>query len=600
MPGPSLELDWELGLFKALRAVWRAVAGDGGAAPLPGALDPGADLPRWTAFASVIAGRSVRVETTRGAGGVRGSTLLVPTPFRVVDDPALNGAALVVRLAIDATTAARRPRHPSADSGAEEAWASIEVLSRSLPLFEAALREAGALLLARPATAHPHEVAARAVWAGRAPSPVPPAPPFDGVLWGRVIEVDLGDGAGAAGADADAPPSEATERAAMDITDVRVKTLGEESEFQAPIHSFEKIELLESFNGHVRQLDGEDDLADHLEALEEVDLSAMVRGGPRVHSLLHAEIGLEAGIPDVADVLPGEHGLRYPEWDPGRHAYRPDWCTVYPTRLPVGPATGEAAASLVRQRAIVRRIEDQLRHQRQRRRDEPRALDGESLDLDAVVAAEVDRRAGRAPSPRVYCRQARHVRHVATTVLVDISLSADAWIDGARVWDITRDALWAYGEASHRVGDTLQILAFASQTRHHVRTFTVLDWHEPWTVGQRRLEALRPQGYTRIGPAVRHALAGLRRRPADARQLILLSDCKPTDYDRYEGSYGLGDVHRALEEGRRDQIAVFGLAVDDVARQRLPAMFGSGGWGLLRQPEDLLEAVARMARWRRI
>ncbi len=51
--------------------------------------------------------------------------------------------------------------------------------------------------------------------------------------------------------------------------------------------------------------------------------------------------------------------------------------------------------------------------------------DGEDFDLNAAIAARVDRRAGLAPSSRVYVARKREERDVATLFLVDMSASTD-------------------------------------------------------------------------------------------------------------------------------------------------------------------------------
>ena len=85
-------------------------------------------------------------------------------------------------------------------------------------------------------------------------------------------------------------------------------------------------------------------------------------------------------------------------------------------------------------------------------------------------------------------------------MLLDVSLSTDAWVANRRVLDVAREAVLVLGEVAHRFADPLQVLAFASHTRNRCRVWTVRDWHEPWALGKARLGALHPQGYTRIGP----------------------------------------------------------------------------------------------------
>jgi len=119
----------------------------------------------------------------------------------------------------------------------------------------------------------------------------------------------------------------------------------------------------------------------------------------------------------------------------------------------------------------------------------------------------------------------------------------------------------------------------------------VTGWNDPWPIARDRLGAIAPQGYTRIGPALRHATAGLAAEPADHRILLFVSDGKPTDYDRYEGRYGIADIRQALREADRAGVHTHALAVDAVARDYLPPMFGPGNWDVLTHPEQLPEVL---------
>ena len=117
---------------------------------------------------------------------------------------------------------------------------------------------------------------------------------------------------------------------------------------------------------------------------------------------------------------------------------------------------------------------------------------------------------------------------------------------------------------------------------------------EQYTNGTaRRIAALQPEQYTRAGAAIRHASTTLLREPAAHRLLLLLSDGKPNDIDRYEGRYGVEDTRQAVTEARLQGVFPFCLTVDRHAANYLPAVFGARQYALLQKPE-LLPIVLRL------
>ena len=76
-----------------------------------------------------------------------------------------------------------------------------------------------------------------------------------------------------------------------------------------------------------------------------------------------------------------------------------------------------------------------------------------------------------------------------------------------------------------------------------------------------RLNHIEPDGYTRLGAAIRHAGEILKARAGTPnRLLVVLSDGFPYD-DGYEGTYAEADTHRALEELRTDEVACLCLSI---------------------------------------
>jgi nitric oxide reductase NorD protein len=73
--------------------------------------------------------------------------------------------------------------------------------------------------------------------------------------------------------------------------------------------------------------------------------------------------------------------------------------------------------------------------------------------------------------------------------------------------------------------------------------------------------------------------------------ILILSDGKPNDYDRYEGKYGIEDIKQSVKECRREGVHLFALAIDKKAKDYLPMMLGLGGYRILPHPDDLPEAL---------
>jgi nitric oxide reductase NorD protein len=612
-PGDLLELDWEVGVFRAVRALWRWAVPQ----PLPYDASRAAHLQevvrRLSPLAQLVAGMPVRVLPARSEGGVRGRDLLLPPVLDVLADAEANRGLYVLR-AVHAAGVARLcaappPSEPTEllRASLEAALASARLLREELAAFGPAWDEVcAALLAARPALdtldrrARATELARQqalrggpldpSLWAEIRASGGPAGPPV--ALWGSLLLVETdGQGAGTPG---DAQLPDGTEQQAPAVEALRRALLDPKAqEDHVVYHTFEKVETVEPFSGNTKTADGSDELEEHLEALDEVDLRELVRDGTEAHSIYKAELDVFADIPDVERIAPGEAGLPYDEWDYRSRSYRQGWCTVYPSRMPAAlPGWGQQAAA--RHRRLIATLRQRLEDHRSRLRPQDRQTDGEQPDIDALVDHLADVRAGRTGSNRLYIRQQRQRRDFATTVLLDVSLSSDGWVDDRRVLDVSREAVLVLGEVADALQDRLEVLAFASSTRNRCRVWTLKAWGEPWALGRARLGALEPQGYTRIGPALRHATRGLLAAPADRRLLLLISDGKPNDYDRYEGQYGMADVRKALREAEQAHVVAHALAVDAGARAWLPSMFGPGRWHVLPTPDHLLPALTEV------
>lgn len=115
-----------------------------------------------------------------------------------------------------------------------------------------------------------------------------------------------------------------------------------------------------------------------------------------------------------------------------------------------------------------------------------------------------------------------------------------------------------------------------------------------------RVLALSPGYYTRMGAAIRRASQVLGGQPQKRRLLLLLSDGKPNDLDRYEGRYGIEDTRQAVIEARSQGLVPFCITIDKEAADYLPYLFGADGFALVERagqlPERLLQLYRRLRR----
>ena len=119
-------------------------------------------------------------------------------------------------------------------------------------------------------------------------------------------------------------------------------------------------------------------------------------------------------------------------------------------------------------------------------------------------------------------------------------------------------------------------------------------FNDSWKSGRTNVGAISPQGFTRIGPAIRHAGYLLSKRESKKKWAILMSDGKPNDYDRYEGNYGVQDIKKAIKELNTGDIECYAIAIEEKAKYYLPQMFGVNHYNILSDPEQLPLSVMKL------
>ena len=331
---------------------------------------------------------------------------------------------------------------------------------------------------------------------------------------------------------------------------------------------------------------------------EERRESEIMSGGRSLQSVVEECLAVEGEQQPLRGATSqDERAIFYREWDCRIDDYRPNWCRVVEGPVEHGSDEFVAATLTAHQSTVksLRRFFEQLRPAAFRRI--AGQMDGEDLDLDAIVRRIGEQRVGVEGDDHVYIRREKHERDVAVAFLVDISGSTSRTLDnGRRVIDIEKEGLVLLCEALEAVGDQYGLYAYSSQGRAYVEFLTIKDFDDRLgTATARRLGSVAPRHQNRDGAAIRHATAKLLARSVKTRILILLSDGRPLD-EQYKDDYALEDTKVALREARHRGVETFCVTVDKEADNYLRRMYGEVHYRVIDSIDALPTKLPRIYR----
>nr|WP_240978990.1 VWA domain-containing protein [Longimicrobium terrae] len=188
-------------------------------------------------------------------------------------------------------------------------------------------------------------------------------------------------------------------------------------------------------------------------------------------------------------------------------------------------------------------------------------------------------------------------RELSILLLVDVSGSTTERLGAHRIIDLEKLTILLASEAFDALGDRYAIQTFSSKTARNVRIRTLKDFGERnGETVRRRIAALEPEAFTRMGAAVRHASAQLARQGTSHQLLLIVSDGRPNDDDHYKDTFAVEDARQAIAEARQLGIVPFCLTIDRKGASYLPRIFGAAGHVILRQPDQMPLALTRVVR----
>lgn len=346
-----------------------------------------------------------------------------------------------------------------------------------------------------------------------------------------------------------------------------------DKEVNPVIHSFEKLETLDKYEGGRRFDSGDDELSKHESALDEVDLSQVTTDGESSSSTYSVD---DYGFRSVyeqktttIDINPKV--VLFDEWDYRTGVYKPKFCTVNvkknTTNFPINSIDKKYSHYIEKNRKkIIFFKNNPLWINRMR--------DGDDIDTSQWARTLADHRAGYMPVYDVFMKKVNKDRDVSILFLFDQSLSTDSWIDNQKIINIVKDSIWIAGESLKGVISDVYVASTFSVSRKNCVFNAHKNWVQDWVESYGSIFAVEPTGYTRLGPGVRCAIEELKKRKSKKKILFIITDGKVSDIDPYEGRYGLYDVKKALSEAESLNIKTIGITLDKEIKSYFRIMFG--------------------------
>ena len=295
-----------------------------------------------------------------------------------------------------------------------------------------------------------------------------------------------------------------------------------------------------------------------------------------------------------ANGAPASETYIYPEWDYRSQIETPSWVTL----REISPKPGELKIIddiIARNSHLISRMKNLLHAIRDRGVRRIRKLEeGDEIDINAAIRAQIDIRLDVQPDTRVMMRSARKTRDISVLVLLDLSSSANQRIHGQdhTVLQLTQQVCVLFADALETVGDPFAIHGFCSKSRHDVEYFRFKDFDQPYDdVPKAKIAGMTGQRFTRMGAAIRHATYHLNQQKSRKKLLMIITDGAPADIDVHDRQYLRYDAKMAVKEAGRSGIHTYCIGLDPKADEYVSRIFGARNYMVVDHVKNLPEKM---------
>ena len=322
----------------------------------------------------------------------------------------------------------------------------------------------------------------------------------------------------------------------------------------------------------------DEDALYHAEDLDEITLG-------KKQANLSSRIKMDLDLPpDMTEIYPLGKGHLIDEWDYIKNEYLVNYVRIKP-QITLNVVPIELPKRL---KKTVRKIQGELDLLQLDRIKNDRLPYGDEINIDTWIEYTGHQNKSM-HHQKFYTTFEKKTRDMSTLILADVSLSTEGGItQEVRIIDVIKDGLIVFSEALEKLEDKFAIYSFSSLQNKKVYFNIIKNFQDKYSdLIRGRIDSMRPQYYTRLGAAIRESAKILDKQQSANKLLLIISDGKPNDEDRYDGRYGIEDTKKAIEEVRKKGIVPFCLTVDLEAKEYLGYLFGRNGYAVVRDGQKL-------------
>jgi len=327
----------------------------------------------------------------------------------------------------------------------------------------------------------------------------------------------------------------------------------------------------------------EDDSFDEDALYHAEDLDEITIGQKQANLSSRIKMDLELQ-PDTTVMYPIGKGHYIDEWDYHKNEYLINYVRILP-QVNTNIVPIELPSRL---KKTVRKIQAELDLLKLDRIKNDNLPYGDEINIDSWIEYSSHQNKSM-HHQKFYTTFEKKTRDMATLILADVSLSTESGItQDVRIIDVIKDSLMVFSEALNKLQDKFAIYTFSSLQNKKVYFSIVKNFKNVYdNLIRGRIDSIKPEYYTRMGAAIRESAKILDKQNNTNKLLLIISDGKPNDEDRYDGRYGIEDTKKAILEVKKKGITPFCITVDLDSKEYLSYLFGRDGFAVVRDGQKL-------------